>query len=217
MQVELPRWSPDGKWIAFTGHRGRAGLWQVFVIPAEGGEYRPVLTSQTPQGAPTWSQDGAKLAFGELIGAGRPARELVIHLVNLKTHQDTTLPGSTGLWTARWSPNGRYVAALTADSRALVLYDFRTEKWIKLASAGSISDLNWTRQSEAIYFEDSLPPGGPGIFRLRLRNRRLERVASLRREPPIISSWLGLAPDGSVMVSNTVGSSEIYALDWEAP
>lgn len=58
---------------------------------------------------------------------------------------------------------------------------------------------------------------GPGIFRLRLRDRRVEKVVSLRREPPILSSWLGLTPDGSVMVSNTVGSSEIYALDWEAP
>lgn len=44
-----------------------------------------------------------------------------------------------------------------------------------------------------------------------------EVVASLRREPPISSLWLGLAPDGSVMVSYVAGSSEIYALDWDAP
>ena len=142
------------------------------------------IRSTLPQGAPTWSLDGAKLAFGELIGAGRPTRELVVHLVDLKTHQDTTLPGSTGLWTARWSPNWRYVAPLTADSRALILCDFHAEKRTKLASASSISDLNWTRQSDAICFADVLPPGGPGIFRLGLRGRCVENVASLRREPP---------------------------------
>jgi hypothetical protein len=76
------------------------------------------------------------------------------------------------------------MAALTADSGALILYDFHSEKRTKLASAGSISDLNWTRQSDAIYFEDSLPPAGPGIFRPRLRDRGVGEVASLRHEPP---------------------------------
>ena len=69
-------------------------------------------------------------------------------------------------------------------SWALMVYDFHTEKWTRLASASSVSDLNWTRQSDANCFEDVLAPGGPGTFRLQPGDRRLEKVASLRREPP---------------------------------
>jgi Tol biopolymer transport system component len=218
MGIQLPRWSPDGKQIAFMGQKTPDSLWQVLVIPAGGGEAQPVLPAPYPQGAPTWSADGTQLAFGELHGGTvREATELAIHVVNVKTHQAATLPGSTGLWTARWSPDGRRLAALTADSQTLMVFDFSGERWEKVATAGSISDLNWSRNSQWIYFEDRIPPNGPAVFRVRLRDRRVERVASLRREPPVSSSWLGLAPDGSLLVSNFLDRSEIYALDWDAP
>jgi Tol biopolymer transport system component len=218
MGVELPRWSPDGKQIAFMGEKTPESLWQVFLVPAEGGKPQPVLPAPYPQGAPTWSADGTQLAFGELHGGTvRMATELAIHVVNLRTHKASTLPGSAGLWTARWSPDGRHLAALTADSRSLLVFDFSRARWEKVATAGSISDLNWSRNGDWIYFEDRIPPQGPAVFRVRLGDRRVELVASLKREPPVSSSWLGLAPDGSLLVSNALDRSEIYALDWDAP
>ena len=218
MQAELPRWSPDGKCIAFMARQNTAARWQACVIPADGGEPRAVLPSSASQGAPTWSPDGRQLMFGELFEpAGRNPNSLAIHVVNLQTGQATTLPGSQGLWTARWSPDGKYAAALTADSRELRVYDFHSRKWTRLTSASSISDLNWSHQGDAIYFEDSLAPEGAAIFRVHLRDQRVEKIAGLNREPPIYSPWFGLSPDDTVIVSNLVGTSEIYALDWEAP
>jgi hypothetical protein len=35
----------------------------------------------------------------------------------------------------RWSPDGRYLAAMPADSDKLLLFDFTTRKWAKLAMA----------------------------------------------------------------------------------
>ena len=46
--------------------------------------------------------------------------------LDLKTHELTTLPGSEGLFSPRWSLDGRYLAALTSDSRKLMLFDFET-------------------------------------------------------------------------------------------
>lgn len=57
-----PRWSPDGKTIAFISTR--AGKAQVYTIPVDGGEAR-VITSlaQGVAGSPEWSPDGATIAF----------------------------------------------------------------------------------------------------------------------------------------------------------
>ena len=36
MEVELPRWSPDGKRIAFMGLKSPRDRWQTYVVPFEG-------------------------------------------------------------------------------------------------------------------------------------------------------------------------------------
>lgn len=218
MRVELPRWSPDGNWIAFMGVKRSGEPWRVYVIPAEGGECQVVMPSTSGQGAPTWSPDGKRVAFGDLTEAGRAfPGPMTIHIVDLATHTATTLPGSSGLWTARWSPDGRHMAAITTGAKTLKIFDFHTSQWQELATAGSISDLNWSHEGDAVYFVDILPASGPAVYRVRLQDRKVEKIATLMGRNPIRTAWLGLTPDDSVLVSNSVGTSEIYALDMEWP
>lgn len=56
-----PRWSPDGKWIAFESNRG--GSFQIWVLPAGGGEARAVTSISTEATSPVWSPDGTAIAF----------------------------------------------------------------------------------------------------------------------------------------------------------
>jgi dipeptidyl aminopeptidase/acylaminoacyl peptidase len=56
-----PRWSPDGRRLAFLRHAGKED--QLFVLPLDGGEARQL--TDLPRGAksPAWSPDGRTLAF----------------------------------------------------------------------------------------------------------------------------------------------------------
>lgn len=56
-----PRWSPDGKWIAFESSRD--GQSQIWLLPVAGGEPRKLTTLSTGASQPVWSPDGKKLAF----------------------------------------------------------------------------------------------------------------------------------------------------------
>ena len=56
-----PRWSPDGKWIAFESTRDGEG--QIWVMPAAGGEAKKLTPLSTGASQPMWSPDGTQLAF----------------------------------------------------------------------------------------------------------------------------------------------------------
>jgi len=56
-----PRWSPDGKKIAFIS--GRSGAPQIWTIPLSGGEASQVTTLSTGASGVQWSRDGRFLAF----------------------------------------------------------------------------------------------------------------------------------------------------------
>ena len=52
-------------------------------------------------------------------------------------------------------------------------------------------------------------------WRLRLRDRKAERVAPLKDKPGVTN--FAPAPNNSLIAARDVGTDEIYALDWDAP
>ncbi|MGB7622651.1 MAG: S9 family peptidase [Terriglobia bacterium] len=58
---DRPRWSPDGKEIAFVSTRD--GSSQIWVLPVEGGEARKVTSLATEAGGVLYSPDGRNLLF----------------------------------------------------------------------------------------------------------------------------------------------------------
>ena len=56
-----PRWSPDGKSIAFVSDR--SGSSQVWILPLDGGEARQLTKLPIDVSGPIWSPRGDKLAF----------------------------------------------------------------------------------------------------------------------------------------------------------
>ena len=60
-QDRHPRWSPDGKWIAFESNRG--GSFQIYLISPDGGEARQLTTIATEAGNAVWSPKSTHLVF----------------------------------------------------------------------------------------------------------------------------------------------------------
>ena len=56
-----PRWSPDGKWIAFESTRD--GGSQIYLLPVDGGEPRKITSISTDAAQAMWSPDGKAIAF----------------------------------------------------------------------------------------------------------------------------------------------------------
>src|SRR5258708_17313544 len=56
-----PRWSPDGRWIAFLSDRGDGA--QIYRIAPDGGEAEKLTTSKSPVTAFQWSPDGGSIAY----------------------------------------------------------------------------------------------------------------------------------------------------------
>jgi WD40 repeat protein len=134
----------------------------------------------------------------------------------MSTLQISTLPGSSGLFSARWSPDGRYIAAMDFDSRVLMVFDFQTQKWQELVRL-TMGFPNWSKNSEYVYFLHG--ENQPSVMRVRLLDHKVESVADLKnfRQAGYYGAWLGMAPDDSPLLLRDIGIQEVYALDWQAP
>jgi hypothetical protein len=70
-----------------------------------------------------------------------------------------------------------------------------------------------------IYFDTSSNED-PALLRLRLANRKLERLVSLKDFRRVVFGpypWSGMTPDGSPLLMRDTSSQEVYALDFDAP
>lgn len=60
-----PRWSPDGRWLAFTSNRGgdKKTQPQLYVVPADGGEARRLTDAKEAVESFAWSPDSSRIAY----------------------------------------------------------------------------------------------------------------------------------------------------------
>ena len=211
-QVMMPRWSPDGKTILFFD-AGTNKPSKIYEVSRDGGSPRPLMPDNPdPQTDPNWSPDGSKIVF-----AGRPADPASsIRIFDLATRQVSTLPGSQGMYSPRWSPDGRYIPALSPDSNRLLLFDFQTQQWTELAE-GSMGWLEWSKDGQYLQAGDGSGTGT--IIRIRLSDHKTERVVDLKNFVPVgfYGSWFAVAPDDSPIMLRNAGTQDVYALDWEEP
>ena len=210
----LPRWSPDGKKIIFFEFAlspDRPA--RIYEVSAQGGSPRQLMPNdRSPQLDPNWSPDGSKIVYG---GESNDATS-AIRLLDVASRQVSNLPDSHGVFSPRWSPNGRYISAFSSDSMRLVLFDFQTQKWTELAQ-GSLGWLNWSKDGQYVYVLDYRGQGA--VIRIRVSNHKTEPVVNLK---DFVSAGryggsLVLAPDDSPLLLRDTGTQDIYALDWEEP
>ena len=165
-----PRWSPDGRWLAFISERGEKN--QIYLAPLAGGEARQ-LTHET-HGAmePAWSPDGTRIAYiarsGEykeskaksaaekaaprvirnlrykLDGVGYfDERRTHVFVANVDTGKTTQI--TDGDWfdqNPSWSPDGRTIAFASDRAPERHQRQFRADVWTVAAKGGTARRLS---------------------------------------------------------------------------
>ncbi len=211
--VQMSSWSPDGRRIAFMGkYPGKP--FRLMLVGRDGGAIEEVIPGNDQQGAPTWSPDGRALIYANVVC--EETQSCWIWQVDLASRTEQKLPGSHGLRTARWSPNGKYVAALQADSRDLMLFDMHTKRWSLLADAIDGDNINWAADSQFVYV-DNPHRTKPVIERICIRDGERSTVVDLSPMQKMhgeTANWIGLTPRNEPIVFHLDTASELYELEW---
>ena len=207
------KWSPDDRRLAVMGlEPGKP--WKIYLIDAEGGKLTPVLNEDRNEADPAWSPDGQSIVFGRLPDRMDNGQPKAIYLVNLQTSKVTEIPGSTGLFSPRLSPDGRFIAAMPLDQRALLLFDRTTSRWATLTAQG-VGDPTWSHDSRSIYFQDFLATGKP-IYRIAVPAGKPQLVATIDNLRPIAATdyrLIGLAPGDLPVVTADTPAVNLYEVD----
>jgi tricorn protease len=156
----FPRFSPDGKTIAFTGHYD--GNTEVYTIPSDGGE--PLRLTYTATNSRddlgdrmgpnnivmAWTADGNKILYRNRIGSGFTGK---LHTVHKEGGLSDVIPLPEGGFCS-YSPDGKKLAYNR------VMREFRTWKYYK----GGMADDVWIYDAEKKSVENITKNDAQDIF-----------------------------------------------------
>ncbi|HEY6249900.1 MAG TPA: S41 family peptidase [Candidatus Angelobacter sp.] len=97
-----PRFSPDGKWIAFSSNR--YGNYDVFVVPSEGGSPKQLTFHSANDTVVGWTSDSRKVLFQSSRGLMYPGIPN-LYEVSIEGGLEQPVPTDWGYW-GSYSPDG---------------------------------------------------------------------------------------------------------------
>ena len=209
----LPSWSPDDTQILFMSSPPHGGTTRAYMVSAQGGTPRLLLPGEPgPETDANWSPDGRTIVFSTSREGGDDPKS-VICILELDNNHVTTLPGSVGMFSPRWSPDGHSIVTLNPKSIGLNIFDVRTQQW-STPYKGPAGFPRWSRDSHSIYFL-GLPD--PIVFRVPVTGGDAERITDVKgvHYTGYYSVWFGLDPTDSPLLLRDIGTSDIYALTLE--
>ena len=174
-----PRYSPDGKKIAFTAEVPGAGA-EIFTMNADGTGIVRLTFSAKNSGSPSWSPDGSKIAFQSSDNNGVPG----VWVMNAdgsgqKLLVSCALPGCTH---PKWSPVANELAIERINGSGIFVVDATTGGQTGYIP-GSNNDLQptWSKDGVNIIFTSNR--GNSGTYDL-FSTKPMRRT--MTSPPPVI-------------------------------
>jgi dipeptidyl aminopeptidase/acylaminoacyl peptidase len=178
---QCPRWSPDGKQLAFLSDRVQPGQRQAYILDMTGGEARPLTNLRGQIDSLAWSPDGREIAFIYTVAPPDPSYPHAdqhvedatlsfgrVWAVNVETGEQRTLtPDGYHVHEVAWSPNGKMLAVIAKEGDPSVsgwysaqLYVVNIDRPDEMRhiyhAARQICGVTWSPDSRQIAFMTSL-------------------------------------------------------------
>lgn len=178
-----PKFSPDGKWIAFSSDR--YGNHDVFVMPAGGGEARRLTWYSGPDAVAGWSPDSRRVLFSSTRGDGAFPSVANLYEVPLEGGLGQLVPTDWGSW-GSWSADGKKLAFVRHPqswTRKHYRGSYAADLWVMDAAAKTFRDLRdndykgnmfwpmYGAKGDIYFVADRLPqekgvkPGSPEVMK----------------------------------------------------
>lgn len=178
-----PRFSPDGKWIAFSSNRD--GNYDVYVMPVSGGKPRQLTFHSANDNVAGWSPDGHRIVFESTRGQGVFPTVTTLWEVSTEGGMEQPIKTDWGSY-GSYSPDGaklaftrhpggwsrkHYRGSYAAD---LWVMDVATKKFTKLGGEEYKGNYLWPmygRNGEIYFVSNELPNeknlkfGGPEVMK----------------------------------------------------
>jgi tricorn protease len=199
----FPKFSPDGKWIAFTGEYD--GNQDVYVIPADGGEPKRLTYHPSNDQVLGWTRDGASVLFRSDRFAAPPRRYRQLFLVTPAGGTPKRLAVPRADLTS-FSPDGNKIAYLETSqefrtwkryrggwSLPIAIYDLKNNTYEELPKADGM-DLFPMWHGNTIYFISDRD-GVMNLYSYDLGSKQTKTLTAYREYD---IKWPSLGPDAIV-------------------
>jgi len=199
-----PRFSPDGRWIAFSSDR--KGNLDVYVMPATGGQPRQLTFHSADDNVLGWTPDGKAVLFSSMRGDDFLAK---LWLVDAETGAERPAGTDYGL-AGSFSPDGKRIAYNqrgqvywrkyyrgSYQSDVFVL-DLGTKKWANLTDFNGMDSWPMWGRDGYIYFVSDRDGGGlTNIWRVPEKGGKAEKVTQFTSGDV---RWPSMSSDGKTIV-----------------
>jgi len=199
-----PRFSPDGKWIAFSSERH--GNLDVFIIPADGGIAKQLTFHSADDTVLGWAPDSRSVLFASQRGEDFMPK---LYTVNVEDTRERSAGADMGVF-GSYSPDGRKLAI---NRRAQVYWRkyyhgaYQSDVTVMDIAAKKFTDLTnfdgmdswpmWSRDGRIYFVSDRDGGGLANIWRVPETGGNAERVTTFKSGEV---RWPAISADGKVIV-----------------
>lgn len=209
---EFPKWSPDGKRIAYSANP--KGNYDIFVMDADGSNVLPVTTSPKAEVEHAWFPDGKKIAFTIEERKGFRKR-FSLWMIDLETNRISRIlkefKGSSAL--PNFSPTAPLVAFTGKKTMGwdVYLFERRQKELTSLTEGGKACRPHFSRDGTRIAYVSGKADGNGDIWLMNPDGSGKIRLTERDKTADYFPSW---SPDQEYIVFSSSLEHRIDRGNW---